>query len=168
MAETRDALEAIRDIITSAAAAGQSAIAGAWVYPSQYSDIDLKGNLPAIIVSETVANLNQWGIKSSGVSFHRWRAEIFLVLFEGEPVYPSSQSAAAELLQEGWAKAIAAKLIDDLTLNDTVVKIGEPDGDFPLKIFDYMIEYMQWNQLGYWGIRFEVPITQTITQTMSV
>ena len=170
MAETRDALNALSSILGAATATGQDAIVNSWVYPDEYADIELSrlDSLPALVVAEQVATLNQWGIKSSGVGYHRWVAEVILFLYKGAPKHPSEQAAAAELLQEGWVKALSAALVDDITLNDTVVKVGTPDGNFPLKVFDYEIEYIQWNQQPYWGIHLQIPIMQYIDQTQSV
>ena len=167
MAETRDALNALASILGATTATGQDAMAGAWVYPDEYADVNLS-TLPAIVVTEKAATINQWGAKSSGVGYHRWMAEVLLFLYKGAPVHPSKQAAEAELLQEGWVKAFGGALADNLRLNDTVVKIGAPDGDFPLKYFDYSIEYLQWNQQEYWGIYFQIPMMQYVDQAMSV
>lgn len=168
MAEKKDALEAIRDILLTAVndeAAAQQ-IQGGWVYQHEYENVSTN-DLPVFIVDKVDGVPNQRGVHGQNRSFDRWRAWVILYLYYGEPEHPSKEGAQATALEEGWIKAFSEALLDNLTLNDTVVKIGEPDGN-DLKVFDYQSDYWQWDAEVYWGIRFEIPIMQWIDEAISI
>jgi hypothetical protein len=168
MAERQDALDALRTLLLTAvnAESGAADIQGGWVYATEYEQVTAK-DLPVFIVGKVDGIDNQRGIHTHGVAYDRWRAWVILYLFYGEPEHPSREGAEAEALEEGWVKAFSKVLSDNLTISDTVVKIGEPDGN-RLKLFDYQSDYWQWDAEPYWGIRFEIPIMQYIDEATSV
>ncbi len=166
MTEKTDALNAIRDILKTAVNSSQSptTVSRAWVYHSQYGIVT--PTPPFLIVGEVNGLDNQRGVHTHGVSYDRWRAFAILYLYYGNPEHPSADGATAASLEIGWPKAFSNALLDNLTLGDTVVKIGEQDGN-RLKVFDYMSDYYQWDAEPYWGIRFEIPIMQYVNQGTS-
>ena len=168
MAAKKQALEAIRDILLTAVNTEPNAqpIQGGWVYAHEYRDVVSKF-LPIIIVDKIDGIPNQRGVHGQNRSYDRWRASVILYLYYGDMEHPSSEGAEATGSEEGWVDAISRALLDNLTLNDTVVKIGEPDNK-DLKVFDYQSDYWQWDGEPYWGIRFEIPIMQWIEEDVSV
>ena len=159
-------LNALRDILKTAVNAQQScALDRGWVYHTQYGNV--RAEVPFLIVGKVDGEINQRGTHTFGVSYDRWRAFAIIYLAYGNPEHPSIEGAAAIKAEAGWINAFSDILLDNLTLNNTVVKIGEPDGK-RLKIFDYASDYFQWNGEPYWGIRFEIPIMQYVEQDTSV
>jgi hypothetical protein len=167
MAEKIDALNALRDILKAATNSDQSptTISRGYVYHTQYDQVDPTPQF--LIVGKVDGIPNQRGVHTHGVSYDRWVAFAILYLAYGNPEHPSADGATAVALEEGWPKAFSDALLDNLTLTDTVVKIGDPDGN-RLKVFDYQSDYYQWNAEPYWGIKFEIPIMQYVNQGTSV
>lgn len=167
MADKISALNALRDILKAATNTDQSptTVSRGYVYRTQYSSVVT--TVPFMVIDKVDGEINQRGVHTHGVSYDRWRAFCILYLYYGEPTHPSADGASAIALEEGWPKAFSDALLDNLTLSDTVVKIGEPDGN-RLKVFDYMSDYYQWDAEPYWGIRFEIPIMQHVEQGTSV
>jgi hypothetical protein len=167
VAEKLDALEALRDILKTAVNSDQlpTSVNRAYVYHTQYSSVN--PDPPFLIVGKVDGIENQRGVHTHGVSYDRWLAFAILYLDYGNPEHPSEEGAAAVKLEEGWPKAFSDVLLDNLTLSDTVVKIGDPDGN-RLKVFDYQSDYYQWNAEPYWGIQFAIPIMQYVEQGTSV
>jgi len=145
---------------------GAATMQGGWCYATEYQSVDT-ANLPVVIVGKMDGVVNQRGIHTHGVAYDRWVAWAILYVAYGEPEHPSLEGAAAIALENGWVEAFGKVLSDNLTLSNTVVKVGEPDGN-RLKLFDYQSDYWQWDAEPYWGIRFEIPIMQYANEATSV
>lgn len=137
---------------------GKESPNGVWVYPTDHASIDLRV-FPVIIVSQAVNTPASWGYGERSTwrhNQHDWVAEMLLFLAEGA-ITNDEQAAENELLQTGWTKAFNDLLKTNNALNDTVQGIGDGDGT----LFDYQVGHIDWWQNVYWGIRFELPITQS-------
>lgn len=166
MSAITDALNGLKTTVLTMNPTPQASLVNAWVYPTSYASINLAA-LPVAIVSRVVGVVDSWGLKAAGVGLHRWRAEVLIPLAVGPLRYPNEASAAAEAKQDTYEKALADVLFGDMTLGGTVLQIGEGGIPSGFKLFDCMINHMQWNQQVYWGFRFVIPISQKHIQTMA-
>jgi hypothetical protein len=154
------ALQAMYRLATNIKA--DTAVKNAWVYPDQFSAINT-ASLPVAIVMRRIAIPQEWGWWAFGVGTRRWEAEVFLLLSKGEINGFSAKSGEIEKLHFGWPTTIADVLAGDITLNGLCEYIGNGEQGADGVLFNYTIEHMMWAQEVYWGIHFNIPITQRIT-----
>ena len=84
--------------------------------------------------------------------------------FGKSPVAFESVDFATPLaLYDEWIKAMADCLYGDLTLGGNAKHIGYGDG----RLFSYTVDYLHREEKVYFGVLFELPIYQTVTQTVS-
>lgn len=165
MSDITDALDGLLTTVLTIDPSPRDSLVGGWVYPTSYASISL-ATLPVAIVSRVVGVVDEWGIKATTAGIHRWSAEVLIPLAAGPLRYPNAASAAAETKQDTYEKAMADALYGSMTLGGTVMRIGGPSVEGSFKLFDCMINHMQWDQAVYWGLRFVIPVWQRHTQTM--
>lgn len=138
------------------------------VFPDEYTLVsDLyAGDLPVIIIGEGIGIPQRITRHThGGRSMHHWTMEIAVLLAEGPIVYPSAESAAAEMRQKGWRDAMKRLFFANMTLNGTAAMIGaERSGEYVL--FDANLTSWQWNQRPYYALLFLMAVQQASTVEM--
>lgn len=159
------ALVALKDVLETCEPAGFSRPKAVYAYPADYRAMPKPfGALPVIVVHRLGGRRRPFGSKAAGLDRHKWLAGIDVLLTPG-PLMNDEQVWQADRFFEPWLETVKNVLFQNLTLSGTVDMIGSgsPSGD----LFEYIDAHLQWVGATYWGIRFELPILQTIAQTMN-
>jgi hypothetical protein len=149
-----DALRRLADNILSG-----TDVARSFVWPFDSQSLTL-GQLPVAVTMRRLAVEQPWGWWAFGVSTRHFQAEIFILLEKGTIQTFDEKSARLELMQFGWAAAIADVLAADLTLGGAAEYVGNGEQGPTGRLFDYAMEHIQFRNDVYWGIRFVVPVVQ--------
>lgn len=160
-----DALEQLRDILLTATAAGQPALAAGYVMPDDYEALPDVQTLPFLVVGKLYNVPNDWKRKAAGLGLHTWRAEVLLFTALGPLTSLNSSAAEAILTTRGWARALSDKLWANQSLNGKAQIIGEPAGEMR-RLFQYAEGHVFLEPTEYWGLRMELVIQQTHAQVM--
>jgi hypothetical protein len=131
----------------------------AWVYPDEFCDVTAR-NLPIAIVMRRVAVTYPWGWYAYGVGSRKWEAEVFLLLHKGEVVGFNQKSATIEGRHFGWPTKMAGILAGDIQLSGLASYVGSGEQGGSGELMQYTIQHILWADEVYWGILFNVPITQ--------
>jgi len=164
-----DALVALKEILMTASAVGQSPLAGGYVLPDDAATGVLPQvlPLPCITVSEVYNTPNDWTRKAEGTGLNTWKAEVLLFVAPGPLTVLNAATAAAMLKTRNWAKAFADRLNANQSLNGKALVIGEHTGG-NRRLFRYGIGHVFLDATKeYWGMRLELAIQQRHTQQMS-
>ena len=163
----RDALVQLKALLLTATAAGQPALTAGYVLPDDYALLPGAPACPFLAVGELYNTPNDWQRKASGLALHKWRAEVLVCTAPGPLTALNAGSAAAMLTTREWARALAAVLWVNQTLNGTAQIIGEPAGEMR-RLFQYGIGHVYLDETNvYWGLRLELAIQQTHAQAMT-
>ena len=166
MTTVRDALVQLKALLMTATAAGQPALAAGYVMPDDYALLPDALTLPFLVVGELYNTPNDWSRKASGLAVHKWRAEVLVCTAQGPLLSLNADTATAMLKTRNWARALAAVLWANQSLNGTTQIIGEPAGEMR-RLFQYGIGHVFLDPANqYWGLRLELPIQQTHAQVM--
>lgn len=163
-----EALVALKTILLTASAVGQSPLAGGYVLPDDVVTGVLPQELvlPCIAVSEIYNMPNEWNRKADGLGLNNWKAEVLLFVAPGPLVALNADSAAAILKARNWVKAFADRLYANQSLNGKALIIGEHTGG-NRRLFRYGIGHVYLDSTReYWGMRLEIAIQQRHTQQM--
>ena len=99
-----DILNEVKTIVTTV-------IPAAYIYPDDYITIPKEGE-PVCIIQEQRAVNNNTVIQASKFGIHSWNVEILVIIARGGRVkYPSPESAAQDLLANGYEKSLLSALI---------------------------------------------------------
>lgn len=135
-----------------------TAVATAFVYPDEYTSIDLD-SLPVAIVSARINNENVMAKQARGVLHHQWEAEVLLLVSEGE-VFEDEAAYTAERGTLPWVDAMTDLLLGDYTLGGAAVYVG--DGPTGARLFSYQIGMIGWHRRTFFGVVFMVPVAQKV------
>lgn len=155
-----DALNAAKTVITNEIQGVSPA--AVYVQPADSASISLN-SLPIVVLMQNIFVEYNWQGSGNGNGRHNWEIMAQVYLEKRDGINPFSPDAATALaLHDDWIKAMADVLRANMTLNGTVLHIG--DGQ---TIFRYLVGNFQWNATNYWGIAFRIPVSQLHTQTVS-
>lgn len=117
------------------------------------------GDIPCAIVGLSPEATHTWGTESAGAGSgqveHVYTVAIYIML-------GARNTPLSELHQRSlpWPEALMRALVADLTLNNTVDHIGDPNSD---TLFTYTVGAVQWGDQVFWGL-----ICQLLTVERSV
>ena len=145
-------LEAVQTSVKALSPASPAAATSrVYIYPDDYESTPEEPTLPFVVVrmaygpAENVPHGLSSALRQAALVIEVYTAE------ETMPV-PSSEHATSELKKRQWWKVITEWLLDDRTLTDTVVMIGNDTIFFT----DERV-YLQWNQNEYDGLYVTIP-----------
>lgn len=170
MNEIREALYALKSILTAVSPEDTAGPTAVYVYPHDYVQPFPAERTPFITVQQIVNQPQRWGVKQAGRGIHLWEIDIRALLWQGQ-LMKDDQIIEAAKRQESWLKALAGTLFTNMTLNGSVDLIGggrlanEAFGD----LFEYQIGHMTRGGAAtqlYWGVGLRLPVRQSFAQPL--
>lgn len=161
MSDETDALDALKTILADIDPDPEPPPVSIWVIPGDEERINIV-RFPVMVVRQVTNRPIVYGRFTGGMGRHRWPIEALLLLAH-DPFVDFKQWAAAERKRYPWLAAMYALLSPpSQKLNGTVQSIGNENGD----LFIYRVGKLNNAFLpkAYWGIRFEIMVTQMTTR----
>lgn len=160
MSDESTALDALKVILADLNPAPEPAPLKVWVYPADHELITL-ARLPVVIISKVINRSIPWSRSTHSRGRHTWPCEILAFLANG-PIIDDKMAAQLESKADPWPAALSALLWQNSRLNDTATSIGGDDA-----LFTYQVGHIHfWSNICF-GIRFELLITQMVTQAQA-
>lgn len=160
MSDESAALDALKTILATIDPTPEPSPVLVLAYPADYERIKFE-RLPVVIVSKIINQTVPWGRVTHGRGRHAWPAEILVFLADG-PITNDKMAAMLEPRATPWPLAMSSLLSQNLQLSSTVSSIG--DGD---TIFTYQVGHIHFWTKVFFGVKFEMVITQDITQVLA-
>lgn len=163
MSDETDALNALKTILAGIDPSPEPSPVNIWVLPDDEERINIV-QFPVMIVRQATNRSITVQRYTSGMGKHRWPIEVLLLL-ANDPQADRKQWAAAERKRYPWRGAMEILLAGNQKLNNTVQSIGGEAPDH----FMYRVGKLNNPFLikPYWGIRFEILVTQYTSLTVS-
>ncbi|MCK5642225.1 MAG: hypothetical protein KAJ19_15575 [Gammaproteobacteria bacterium] len=135
-----------------------------WAHPGESESISMKA-LPAVVVSKMNAEPGAWASSSFGEGQHEWEILIAVYIEEGPVIITNKDDITIRAMQNAseWYKLLADLLYQNLTLNGSILMMGDENG----KLFDYVTDNIIWDGKQYFGHLFIIPVTQAVIQGVS-
>lgn len=163
MSEIEDALTEMATLIKTLATTNPPE-GRVWTHPTETAAISM-AQLPAVVISKMNAEPGAWAARTFGEGQHEWEMLIAVYIEEGPVIVTNSDDITIRAMKNAseWYKLLADLLYQNMTLNGSVLMIGDGDG----KLYEYVTDNIIWDGKQYFGHLFIVPITQAVIQGVS-
>lgn len=110
-------------------------------------------DVPLAVITLAPGTPHAWGAEAiAGRAYHRYTARIYVIVGARATGLPELHARAL-----AWPEPLAGALLGDITLSETVVKIGDPNGE---NVLTYTVGPIKWGDGDFFGLTLAIPIEE--------